>query len=205
MLINGAIIGVGIAAPVGPIGLLCIQRTLSEGRLVGLASGLGAATADATYGMVAAFGLVAVSALLVDQRTLLALVGGAMLLYLGVRTILVKPAVETASPAAYATGNVASAFASTLVLTLTNPMTILMFAAIFAGAGIAQRAGDWFGALLMVLGVFLGSAAWWVLLTTLVAWLRRRITPAAMLWINRTAGLMLVVFGIVALVLATNG
>jgi threonine/homoserine/homoserine lactone efflux protein len=204
LLINGAIIGVGIAAPVGPIGLLCIQRTLSEGRIVGLASGMGAATADALYGVVAAFGLTVISAFLVDQRTALALVGGAMLLYFGVRTFLSKPAQEAARPEGYEGGSIASAWASTLFLTLTNPMTILMFLAIFAGAGVAQAENDWTGALLMVIGVFLGSAAWWITLTLLVSLLRKRITPAILLWINRVAGIVIFVFGIVALYVAIS-
>lgn len=204
LLWNGAIIGVGIAAPVGPIGLFCIQRTLSEGRIAGLASGLGAATADAAYGMVAAFGLTAVSAFLVDHRAVLAVAGGAMLLYLGARTFLAKPAAVAARPQGYVAGSVLSAYSSTLLLTLTNPMTILMFVAIFAGAGVAQAGGDWVAALWMVVGVFLGSAAWWVGLTTLVTGVRKRITPTVLLWINRAAGILLFGFGVAALVVATG-
>lgn len=205
LFFKGMIIGVGIAAPVGPIGLLCIQRTLNDGRVAGLASGLGAATADALYGVVAAFGLTVISAFLVDQRTALALVGGAMMLYLGIRTFLAKPAAEAAQPSGYVRGSLASAYASTLLLTLTNPMTILMFLAIFAGAEVAQTGGDWIGPLLMVVGVFLGSAVWWITLSTLVALLRKRITPAILLWMNRAAGILLFAFGVVALVVATTG
>ena len=200
----------GIAATVGPIGLLCIQRTINEGRIAGLASGLGAATADALYGVVAAFGLTVISAFLVDQRTALALAGGILLLYFGVRTFLSQPAQVAANVADYTSGSIASAYVSTLLLTLTNPMTILLFVAIFAGAGVAQTGSggagsDWAGAMLLVAGVFLGSAAWWLSLTTLVSLLRKRVTPAIMLWINRVAGLVIFIFGIVALFVATTG
>ena len=139
LLLRGFILGFAIAAPVGPIGLLCIQRTLNQGQLVGLASGLGAATADAFYGAVAAFGLTLVSGFLIEQQFWLALVGGLFLCYLGVRTLLSAPAERAAAGEAKSIG---AAYASTFLLTITNPMTILAFAAIFAGAGLATAGGD---------------------------------------------------------------
>ena len=139
-LFQGVLLGFSIAAPVGPIGVLCIRRTLAEGRLTGFVSGLGAATADAIYGLVAGFGLTFVSSLLVGGQFWMRLVGGAFLCYLGARTFLAKPAQRTAS----ATGSgLLGAYASTLVLTLTNPMTIFSFAAVFAGLGVGPGGEEW--------------------------------------------------------------
>lgn len=199
LFIRGLILGFAIAAPVGPIGLLCIQRTLNEGRAIGLVSGLGAATADAIYGAIAAFGLTLVAGFLVDQQHWLSLAGGVFLCYLGARTILATPAVAGAR--ADATG-ILGAYGTTLALTLTNPMTILAFVAIFAGAGLAASAGDHWAALTIVLGVFCGSAAWWLVLSTGVSLLRGSITPPVMVWINRIAGVVIALFGVFMLVRA---
>lgn len=202
LLMRGIILGFAIAAPVGPIGLLCIQRTLSQGQLVGLASGLGAATADAFYGAVAAFGLTVVSAFLIEQQFWLALLGGLFLCYLGVRTLLSAPVEHAAEREA---GSIGAAYVSTFLLTITNPMTILAFAAIFAGAGLGATGGDaasaaWMvGPTLLVGGVFVGSAAWWLLLSGGVSLLRSRINSGVLLWINRAAGAILVIFGVLAL------
>jgi threonine/homoserine/homoserine lactone efflux protein len=196
LIVRGFILGFAIAAPVGPIGLLCIQRTLNQGQLVGLASGLGAATADAFYGAVAAFGLTLVSAFLIEQQFWLALVGGLFLLYLGVPTFLASPAERAANSEAKGIGG---AYMSTFLLTITNPMTILAFVAIFAGAGLAAAGGDALAAAWMVVGVFLGSAAWWFLLSGGVSLLRSHINGTVLLWVNRAAGAILVIFGVLAI------
>lgn len=196
LFLQGLVLGFSIAAPVGPIGVLCIRRTLAEGRAVGLASGLGAATADAAYGLVAAFGLTAISSALVGQRFWLGLLGGLFLLYLGVRTLLARPAERAAS--AESRQGLAGAFLSTLALTLTNPMTILSFVAIFAGLGVATGA-DYGAAALLVGGVFLGSAAWWLTLSLLVGALRSRFDSRALLWVNRLSGVIILGFGAAAL------
>ncbi len=156
-ILKGLIIGFSIAAPVGPIGVLCIRRTLAEGRAYGFVSGLGAATADGCYGTIAALGLTLVSSFLVEQANWLRLIGGAYLCYLGLKTFHSRPAER----AAEAKGRgLLGAYSSTLFLTLTNPLTIFAFAAIFAGLGAEAAAGNTFGALNVVLGVFLGSMAW---------------------------------------------
>jgi threonine/homoserine/homoserine lactone efflux protein len=196
LIVRGFILGFAIAAPVGPIGLLCIQRTLNQGQLVGLASGLGAATADAFYGAVAAFGLTLVSAFLIEQQFWLALVGGLFLCYLGVRTFLASPAERAANSEAKGIGG---AYMSTFLLTITNPMTILAFVAIFAGAGLAAAGGTALAAAWMVVGVFLGSAAWWFLLSGGVSLLRSHINATVLLWVNRAAGAILVIFGVLAI------
>jgi threonine/homoserine/homoserine lactone efflux protein len=188
--------GFAIAAPVGPIGVLCIRRTLAHGRLTGLVSGLGAASADALYGSLAAFGLTALSRLLLGQQRWLAVVGGIFLVYLGVRTLLAPLAKDT--EAVQGLGLV-SAYASTFLLTLTNPMTILSFAAVFAGLGAATSSGTFVPAALLVAGVLLGSALWWFTLSGAVSFLSSRLEPVHLRWINRTAGLVILAFGVVAL------
>jgi threonine/homoserine/homoserine lactone efflux protein len=198
LLIKSFVIGLSIAAVIGPISVLCIQRTLTRGYVYGLISGLGIATADGTYGSVAAFGLTAISTFLVHEEMWIRAIGGAFLLYLGIRTILSKPA-EKAATAAKA-HNLPGAYASILLLTLTNPLTILSFAAIFAGIGVSGGKGGYLAATLVVLGVFLGSATWWLILTSSVSLLRRKITPRWLVWLNRISGAVLVIFGIVALI-----
>ena len=199
--LRGLLIGFSIAAPVGPIGVLCIRRTLADGRMAGLASGLGAATADAFYGSLAGFGLTLVANFLVSQQTWLRLVGGIFLLYLGVKTALSQPASDSAPVTNTHSRGLWGAYLSTLLLTLTNPLTILSFAAIFAGLGLADTGGNSLSAVLLVLGVFCGSASWWLLLSGGVGLLRGRLTPRILQWVNRLAGAVIVVFGILALVL----
>ncbi len=195
LFVRGLIIGFSIAAPVGPIGILCIRRTLTDGRAAGFLSGLGAATADALYGCVAGFGLTVISGFLVDQRVWIQLIGGIFLLALGVKTLRSAPAERAA--AASGTGLTAS-YASTLLLTLTNPMTILSFAGIFAALGVADTGGDMSAAAFLVLGVFLGSAAWWLLLSGGVGLLREKLSGGVLGWTNRISGVILLAFGIVA-------
>ena len=192
LFFRGLVIGFSIAAPVGPIGILCIRRTLSEGRVSGFLSGLGAATADAFYGCVAGFGLTIVSGFLVDQRFWIQLIGGIFLLALGVKTLRSVP---TQHAAAAAGSGLAASYASTLLLTLTNPMTILSFAGIFAALGVAETSGDFSAAALLVLGVFVGSAAWWLLLSGGVGLLRDKLSSPVLRWTNRLSGVILVVFG----------
>ena len=201
VLVRGFIIGFSIAAPVGPIGLLCIRRSLADGRAAGFVSGLGAATADAFYGFVAAFGLTAISSVLVSQGFWLRVVGGVFLCYLGARTLTATPAAQAAPAGSRGTADrgLLGAYASTLFLTLTNPMTILSFAAIFAGLGLAAATPDYTSAGLMVLGVFSGSAAWWLLLSSGASALRTRTTPAGLAWINRASGVVIIAFGLLAL------
>lgn len=195
-LIKGIIIGFSIAAPVGPIGVLCIRRTLADGRVSGLVSGLGAAVADAVYGCIAGFGLTFVSGFLIGGQAWLRIVGGVFLCFLGIRTFLSGPA-EKAAPAAGR--SLAGAFVSTFFLTLTNPMTILSFVGIFAGLGIAGAGGDYGAAGALVLGVFSGSALWWLLLSGGVGALREKVTPRGMQWVNRGAGAIIAAFGLLAL------
>jgi threonine/homoserine/homoserine lactone efflux protein len=206
LLLRGLMVGFSIAAPVGPIGVLCIRRTLAEGRAFGFVSGLGAATADAVYGGVAGFGLTFVSSFLVGQQAWFRLVGGAFLCYLGLRTFLSQPAKDVASTR---TSGLLGAYASTLFLTLTNPMTILSFAAIFAGLGpvlspvegsaLGDGGGSYLSAAVLVLGVFLGSALWWLLLSGGAGLFRHKLDLQKLRWVNRISGAVIAAFGLLAL------
>lgn len=196
-LARGLVIGFSVAAPVGPIGVLCIRRTLAQGRLTGFISGLGAATADATYSAIAAFGLAIIAGALVREQRAIRLVGGLFLCYLGLRFLLSR----AASDQAQASGKgLPGAYASTLLLTLANPTTILSFVAIFAGFGVAVTRGEGAASpFLLVTGVFLGSAAWWLVLSLGVGQLRERMAPGLLSWINRLAGAIIGAFGLAAL------
>lgn len=199
LLLQGLLIGFSIAAPVGPIGVLCIRRTLADGRAVGVATGLGAASADAVFGSIAAFGLAFISSFLVQQQGWIRLLGGAFLCYLGVRTLLARPA----DTAAQASGSgLFGAYASTFFLTLTNPASIVLFSAIFASLGLFNGAGPSAGAL--VGGIFVGSAAWWLILSGGVSMLRSRFNARAMIWVNRISGLIILGFGVAAIVSLFN-
>lgn len=194
---KGLIIGISIAAPVGPIGVLCIQRTLATGRLHGFISGMGAATADAFYGLVAGFGLTLVSNFMVAQQMWFRLVGGAFLLYLGVKaflaTPLASPGVSTKTPGR------TRAYLSTFFLTLTNPMTIVAFAAIFAGLGLVNPEANYLSAGLLVIGVFLGSALWWLILSGVSGMFREKIGNRGLRWVNRLAGAVITSFGLLVI------
>ena len=195
IFLKGFIIGISIAAPVGPIGVLCIQRTIAYGKLNGLVTGLGAASADAVYGFVAAFGLTFISNFLVAQQTWFRLIGGAFLVYLGIRAYFSKienTAVNTSDP------KHAGAYGTTFLLTLSNPMTILSFAAIFSGFGLVDSSIHYGSATLMVIGVFFGSATWWFLLSGGTNFFRSRLNER-LSWINKLSGIVIAVFGVVAL------
>ncbi len=195
LALRGFVLGFTIAAAVGPISLLVIRRTLAEGQRYGLVSGLGVATADATYGAIAAFGLSAITDVLVNARQVLGLVGGLFLLWLAWRTIRSTP--TEAATVTTARRGYAGAYLSILGLTLANPMTILSFGALFAGLGVTSGAtGD---AALVVLGVLIGSTTWWIVLTTAVATLRGRITPEWLHWVNIVSGVIIGAFAILAI------
>lgn len=195
LFIRGFLIGLSVAAAIGPMAILCIRRTLAQGHLAGLATGLGVASADGCYGAVAGFGLVLISQFVVAQHVWLRLIGGIFLCYLGLKTLLAAPATRAVSASG---GDLVRSYLSALGLTLTNPMTILSFAAIFAGLGVGTG-GGYGGAGLLVLGVFIGSALWWVVLSGAVTALRGRITPRVLRWVNRASGTIILAFGLVAL------
>lgn len=197
LLVRGVVVGFAIAASPGPIFFLCLRRTLVRGWATGIACGFGVATGDGTYAALAAFGVAVVTSALVAQRHWLALIGGVALVALGLRALLARPAGWEPRPVAV-NGGLASSYLSTLALTLTNPATILSFAAVFAGLGLAST-GSFLGGTVLVAGVLIGSAAWWVVLASLAAFARARLTPSVIRGISVFSGLAILGFGALAI------
>jgi len=194
--LKGLLLGFSIAAPVGPIGILCIRRTLQFGRLSGFFSGLGAAVADTIYGMIAVFGLSVVSNLLIANQFWLRLVGGIFLFYLGIKTAYSKTEEITQPGVVHKT--LLSDFFSTFFLTLANPMTILSFLAVFAGLGLSVTE-SYLDSTGLILGIFAGSAFWWFLLSEGITFFRKKMNQKIMSWVNRVAGTIILGFGLIAL------
>ena len=191
--LQGLLIGFSISVPIGPVGVLVIRRTLTEGFASGISSGFGCATGMALYGSVIGFGLTAVSELLVRQQRPLGLVGGLFLVYLGSTIVRAAPPDPAAAPQRR---GLRGAYGSTLALTLISPAVILYFIAIFAGSGLVERRRDYLAAFVLVLGVFLGALGWWLLLSGLVTLLRARLNTNALRWANRGSGLAIAAFGV---------
>lgn len=196
LLFKGFSVGLAVAAPVGAIGVLCIHRTLTYGRFIGLISGLGAATADSVYGCIAGFGLATLSNFLVDRAFWFQSIGGLFLIYLGVKTFSAKPKSEAIEETRSGFSN---AYFSTFLLTLTNPTTILSFIGIFAGLGLVNSGNNYQEALLLVVGVFTGSAAWWLFLSFTIDRLHKTIHFGNLHWLNRLSGVGIITYGILAL------
>jgi threonine/homoserine/homoserine lactone efflux protein len=192
-VILGVLIGLSVAAPIGPINLLCIRRTLSHGPALGFVSGIGSATGHVIYSAVPALGLSAVSSLLVDHRVWLQVAGSLLLAYLGLKALTSK---GTAPDRAIAEQGRLGAFSSSCLLTLSNPMTIVSFAAAFAGIDLAASQRE---PVLFALGVFVGSVAWRGGLCAVASLLRGRLTSDGLVWVNRGAGLALAGFSVVGL------
>ncbi|MCX6150323.1 MAG: LysE family transporter [Ignavibacteriales bacterium] len=185
-----------MAIPIGPIGIMCIRKTLTEGRVRGLIIGLGAATADLLYGCVAAFGLTVISTALISQRIWIRLVGGALLLFLGLRTFRTLPV----DPKILIKSNgILRSYLTTVFLTLTNPMTIFAFIAAFAALGLGNGLG-YFSAAALVVGVFIGSGLWFVLLSSSVTLFRNKLDLMGLRWVNRIAGVLIIISGIIAII-----
>ena len=189
---EGMIVGFCIAAPVGPIAALTLQRTTSDGKMAGIATGLGAALADAFYGALAALGVTAVSSFLADHRDLFLRLGGVILCVLGLRLLLAKRVTRARRPNHF---GLMRDCASSLALTLTNPMTLVAFAAVFAAFGIHAGRGHPLITIELVGGVFLGSAAWWFVLVGLAAVLRDRFHEDTLVWVNRGVGVFVILVG----------
>jgi len=195
ILLQGLAVGVAVAAPVGPIGLLCIKRTLHRGWTTGVASGLGVAGADATYGLMVAAGLSA-TGLLVAYASPMQLAGGLLIAFLGLRSLRAGLQGGPAKAASGGTGGgLVAAFASAYALTIANPMTILAFAGLVAGLG-AAAASEPGAAYILVAGVFLGSLLWWVILASATALARSRITPRVTRWLDLGSGAVLLIWGL---------
>ena len=199
-LLKGILLGFSIAAPVGPIGVLCIRRTLANGMRNGFLSGLGAATADAIYGLLAVLGISVVSIFLLEYQSYLHMIGGIFLLYLGYTTFKARPAEVSANASEE---ELLGAYGSTLLLTITNPMTIMSFAAIFAGLGVGAANESYLSSLFLVLGVFIGSMLWWLFLSGMVNMLRHKFDQKRLKLVNQLSGLVITIFGICSLISIT--
>jgi len=198
LLIRGFALGFAIAASPGPIFFLCLRRSLLRGWLTGLVSGLGVATADAFYAAVAVFGVAVVTTTLAPVARWLALAGGLALVLIGIRSVLSAPATREATTTTTGAG-LAWAYASILGLTITNPATIISFAALAAALGVGLS-GSWTRPALVIVGVGLGSASWWLILATITAALRARLTPAVARTIGIVSGLAIAGLGAAAVV-----
>lgn len=194
---KGILLGLAIAAPLGPIGALCISRTLERGFWAGVAGGLGTALADGAYALMAAAGFAAFAMLLDTISVPLQIFGGLFLLWLGWKSFQPKP---PATAARVGARDLLGTTGATFLLTITNPATILSFAAIFAGLGLASQGGGW-SAGSLVAGVFAGSMLWWIFLSGTVALLHHRLPESFSLWVSRISGVVLIGFGLVAIVL----
>jgi threonine/homoserine/homoserine lactone efflux protein len=198
-LITGIIIGFSVAAPVGPIALLIMRRSLNEGRLSGFVSGLGAATADLVCGLAAALGLSALTLIVNSHRTSLQLVGGIFMLWLGVHAFRAKdPA--TAAQRPLHERSLVLAYLFTFLLTMSNPLTLLGMVGVVAAAGVGGPAYSHADTIVLGGGIFLGSASWWLLLSNLTGWLGRKLGNHALHVINMIAGALISGFGLWQLV-----
>ncbi|HEY2989694.1 MAG TPA: LysE family transporter [Candidatus Binatia bacterium] len=196
LFLKGFFIGLMIAVPVGPIGLLCVNRTLSKGPAYGFFSGLGVATADAISAGIVALGLTLISSFFVDHQIWLRLIGGIFLCYVGANIFLTQPHEQSAK---VKEKSLLSAYASTFFLTLTNPLTVLSFVAIYAGWGIEDLTGHYLASAMLTAGVFCGSASWWVVLSSSMQTVRMMFSHSGLRWVHRISGAIIAGFGFVVL------
>ena len=194
--LKGILVGFAMAVPIGPIGIMCIRKTLTEGRLRGLIIGLGAATADLLYGCVAAFGLTYISNVISTERIWIRILGGTLLLFLGIRTYRAPPADPKLH--IHSSGLLGSYF-YTVFLTLTNPITIFAFIAVFAALGLGNEVNVFSGSAL-VIGVFIGSCLWFLSLSSGVTLFRKKLDIIGLGWVNRIAGILIILSGVIAIV-----
>lgn len=195
-LIKGITIGFAMAVPVGPIGIMCIRKTLSEGKKQALFIGLGAATADLFYGCVAAFGLTFISTFLYDHRFWIRLIGGCFLIFIGIKTFLTHPSEKKNNTVST---SFLKSYLTTVFITLTNPLTIFAFVAIFATLGMGKEV-HFISAVLLVIGVFVGSLMWFLSLIFGISIFRKKFSIKGLIWVNRIAGIIIVISGVIAII-----
>ena len=200
LVIEGILIGFVVAVPVGPLGLLCISRALAVGALCGLLSGLGVATADAVAAGIAALGISLVSDFLSSYQIILRMVGGSFLCYLGWQTYWSEPEEHlTSSPVK----SLFNAYATMFFLTVSNPVTMLSFIAIYAGWHVPSLHGRYFAATALALGVFVGSASWWVAMFVAMTAGHGNFNLRAIHWVHRISGVLIAGFGVAILLSLT--
>lgn len=203
ILLKGLLAGIMIAVPVGPVNLICIQRTLNDGRWRGFVSGLGAALADTFYGFIAGFGLTLVTNFLFENLTFVKILGGLIIVALGIRMLFAKPKLIRKNPEIN-TKSLWTAFTSTFLITLTNPLTIMVFVGIFAGLDMGNHSTELQSSIFLILGVFLGSLIWWFFLSYVVNHIRHKFNPRIMLKMNRFSGSIILLTGIILIGTSIN-
>ncbi len=196
-LYKGLILGFSVAAPVGPIGVLCINRTINKNFAAGFVSGLGAATADLLYGFVAGLGLTVISTFLIDQKLWIQIIGLIFLIYIGIKTIIKKD--NELEFKSLTDKGLLKDYLSTLALTITNPMTILFFIAVFAGLGLSNTINGFYPVIQLIAGVFIGSSIWWLILSGITAKLKTRISKKILKKIDLLSGIFILFFGLLIL------
>lgn len=200
VFVKGLLAGFLIAAPVGPINVMCVRRTIVYGRLVGIVSGIGAATADTFFGAIAAFGLTFLHEFLMREKFWFAIVGAALLVVIGIRLLVAKPPQKKKDePEDTDPATLLGDFTSTCFLTLTNPVTVLSFLAVFSAFGVQNEDRSLADSWTLLLGVFLGACVWWLLLTTTVGLLRDRFNREGLRWANRIAAVVILGFAVLVL------
>lgn len=197
--IKGIIIGLSASVPLGPIGLICIQKTLNNKRTNGIVAGTGAALADTFFAVVAAFGISAVHNFIETQQLFLRISGGIILIFLGFKFLLTNPAIQIRKKR-NKNNNLWADFASVFLLTLSNPLTVVIFGAIFAGFGIIPKESRWLDVIMLISGVFIGAMIWWISLVNIINLFRKKFRLRRLWWMNKIMGVIIIVFGLFAFV-----
>lgn len=198
-LFKGILIGISASAPLGPIGVLCVQRTLNKGRLSGFISGLGAALADTVYAIIAGMGLTIIINFIREQQLYFEIAGIALLFFLGFKIFYSNPAKQMRK-SRRGESNLFEDFFSVSLLTISNPMALFLFLAVFAGLGLIKEDLDFYHTFQIVFGVLLGAAAWWFVLSTIVNKIRYKFRLKRLWWINKIAGAAIVLFGLASII-----
>ncbi len=198
LFMKGIIIGLMVSIPLGPIGVLCIQRTLNKGRKAGFVSGLGASAADTFFALIAGYGISMVIVFIKEQHIYFQIIGGLIVMYLGIHIFFTNP-VKQLRLQRLSQNKLSQDFLSVFFLTVSNPMAIFFFLAMFAGVNLAGGPMNFFLVSLVVAGVFLGSSAWWFVLTTLVNIFRHRFRLKSIWWMNKVSGMVIFFLGIAAI------
>lgn len=197
-IIKGLIVGFLASVPLGPVGVLCIQRTINKGRISGIFSGMGAATVDAFFALVAALGLTYIINFIEEQHFYIQLIGGAVLIFLGAKIFYTNP-IQQIRRHRKKKNKLIEDYFSVLFLTLSNPLAVFLFVAAFAGFGIVTSHGHSIKSYMVIGGVFLGAMIWWFILTFFIDLFRKKFRLKQLWWINKIAGLLIVVFGVAAM------
>jgi threonine/homoserine/homoserine lactone efflux protein len=199
LLIHGIILGFSASVPLGPMGLICIQKTLNRGKLAGMVSGAGAAAADTFFAVIAAFGISFISDFIQKEQFILRIVGSIILVLLGFKIFITNPAIQIRKQKGKK-NNLIGDFVSIFFLTLSNPITVFVFGAVFASTGILKGENSILDLIQVVVGVFSGAMLWWLILTSVVNIFRSKFRLKRLWWINKITGAFIVVFGIAAII-----